>query len=537
MLKMRDDNTGQTLGPIRPESVARKLAAIYNYEHPKLLAEVQADPKLPELLWFVQYMSLQPGGLGKFSTDLVELMPESFGTVTMRGLPDRDFSLEEKAAIWNEIPPKHQPHIKFCTGLEGVENLLDGATAKDLAGYEPCELRKVKTVLKDYDMAKFRAVCHKAVIEELPKFLHAICSHPEKPFSPQSFQVGGNGWEDRGKDYRETWYADVWECLNEFMQRRATTIQARIAMTEVAAKTFDALDYALEAKAMVRIEGDSRFGKTEAVKAWCDMRPGRARHLSTPCSNSVGDLIHRVAEALGMDVSYGSRPQGLRQRIEYVLKHSGLFIILDEAHFLIPQSYALTTAPARLNWVRTEIVDRGLPVAMVVTPQAFLPALTRFAKRTGYTMEQFFGRNFRTVLLPDALSEADMVAVAKIHAPEFEEDYLPLIADLAAVSENYLQAVEAIIKLARHLARREKHKRVGLADIEAAASEVIPQRPKPEHSEPAQPGQPRINGPLKAVKRAVKGRAEAGSITDFQPCSLRGQSPAPETLELVSVEP
>ena len=532
---MKNDNC-ETPGPIRPETVARKLAAIYNYEHPKLLAEVQADPRLPELLWFVQYMSLQPGGLAKFAADLFEKMPERFGTVTMRNTTGREYTLEEKVAIWNEIPPKHQPRIKFCTGFEGVENLLDGATAKDLAEYEPSELRKVKSVLKDYDTAKFRAICHEAVIEEMPKFLQAICSQPEKPFSPQSFQAGGNGWEDLGKDYRETWYADVWECLNEFMQRRATTIQARIAMTEVAAKTFDALDYALEAKAMVRIEGDSRFGKTEAVKAWCDMRPGVARHMSVPCSNSVGDLIHRVAEALGMDVSYGSRPQGLRQRIEYVLKYSGLFIILDEAHFLIPQSYALGTAPARLNWVRTEIVDRGLPVAMVVTPQSFLPALTRFAKRTGYTMEQFFGRNFRTVLLPDALSEGDMVAVAKIHAPEFDEDYLPLIADLAAVSENYLQAVEAIIKLARHLARREKDKRVGLADIEAAASEVIPHRTKHSQGEDAQPDRPRINAPLKPVKRAVKGRAEAG-ITDFQPCSLRGQSPAPERLEFVSVEP
>ena len=535
---MKNDHHCETPGPIRPETVARKLAAIYNYEHPKLLSEVQANPKLTELLWFVQYMSLQPGGLAKFAADLMEQMPERFGTDTMRKAFGREYTVIERALVWNELPGKHTPSIKIGDDDYGaLGNLITGLTAKDLEGYESGEQRRVKAAFKGLDAARFRSVVSKAVESDIPQFLREVCNQPGKPFTPRVVPVY-RGHLEEDDFYPETWYlSDVWQTIADFMQRRAERVQSRIAMTEVALKTFDALDYALAAKAMVRIEGDSRFGKTEAAKAWCEMRPGLARHMSVPCSNSVGDLIHRVAEALGMDVSYGSRPQGLKQRIEYALKHSGLFIVADEAHFLIPQNYSIGTAAARLNWVRTEIVDRGLPLALVVTPQSFLPALTRFAKRSGYTTEQFFGRNFRTVLLPDALSESDMVAVAKIHAPEFDEDYLPLVANLATVSENYLQAVEAIIGLARHLASRAKHKEVSLADIEAAASEVIPQRPKPAHNEPAQPAKPRINTPLKAVKRAVKGRAEAGSITDFQPCSLRGQSPAPERLELVSVEP
>src|SRR5262249_41168398 len=154
----------------------------------------------------------------------------------------------------------------------------------------------------------------------------------------------------------------------------AEVTSRRLAMTAVTGKVFEVLDYASQERAMVRIEGDSRFGKTEAVRAWCEMRPGKARLVSVPSSNSLADLHRRIAEALGIDVSYANRSGLMKERIEFVLQHSGIFLVLDEAAFLVPQNYCAFTSPARLNWVRTEIVDRGLPVALIVTPQTFLPA-------------------------------------------------------------------------------------------------------------------------------------------------------------------
>lgn len=251
-----------------------------------------------------------------------------------------------------------------------------------------------------------------------------------------------------------------------------------------------------------------------------------------------------------MDVSYGSRSQRLKERIEYVLQHGGLFLVLDEAAFLVPQNYTAATAPARLNWVRTEIVDRGLPVAVVVTPQSFLPAVQRFVKKTGYAMEQFFGRNYRTVQLPAELEEEDMIAVSRIHFPELGDEYLALIADLARVSENYLQAVEAIAKLARYIARREKHRRVTVADIEAAASEIIPRRHVDQVSAPAELAEParapratsgaperRFNAPLSTPARGLKPAGErAGAGVDLQSSSLRGAAPVMADSEPVSAE-
>ena len=76
-------------------------------------------------------------------------------------------------------------------------------------------------------------------------------------------------------DFSEIWFfGDLIGTLFEFMDRRAARVQKRIAMTEVATQVFDTLDFALAERVMVRIEGSSRFGKTEAMKTWCEMLAG-----------------------------------------------------------------------------------------------------------------------------------------------------------------------------------------------------------------------------------------------------------------------
>ena len=77
------------------------------------------------------------------------------------------------------------------------------------------------------------------------------------------------------------------------MDSHAQRARQGIAMTEVALKVFDALEYAWSEKALVQITGDSRFGKTEAVKTWCMMHPG----TRPACHNAIfqrrGGLIPR----------------------------------------------------------------------------------------------------------------------------------------------------------------------------------------------------------------------------------------------------
>jgi len=328
-------------------------------------------------------------------------------------------------------------------------------------------------------------------------------------------------------------------------------VKGRLAMTEVAKLIFDRLDYALSEKVMVRIEGGSRFGKTEALSAWADMRPGLARLVRVPCDNSMASFFKRIGEALGIECSYGSDPSRLKERVEYVIQHSGLFLLLDEAHFLAPMNFTETTAPHRLNWVRTEVVDRHLPLAISVTPQAFKGAIDRFVKKTRYDMTQFFGREFLPCLLPEVLSEADLISVARLHFPNLGDNALGYIASEARLSQNYLQAVEAISRRTRFLAGK-RGGAVRLKDVETAVSEVLSREPTlPEQgtagaqidSQEAAPrvtrtaAGRRVNGPLKPIAREIQ---PAGMGTEpegiFDSSALRAAGARRVDTDLVPTE-
>jgi hypothetical protein len=130
----------------------------------------------------------------------------------------------------------------------------------------------------------------------------------------------------------------------------------------------------------------------EAVKTWCRMNPGKARLVQTPCSNSDADLYRAVAEAFGLDFSYQTSIRKLKEKVEYVIRFAGLMPVFDEAHFLLPTRFTANTAPMRLNWVRTQIVDRECPVALVTTPQTYKHCVEKFVKATGHNIDQFLGR-------------------------------------------------------------------------------------------------------------------------------------------------
>src|SRR4051812_46298739 len=93
----------ESCGRLKPEDVARKLAAIRNLENLTTLKQIEQQPRLVELLWFVQAMSLRPGGLSKFANDLIEANPKQVGTKTMRAAQGRKYSVEQKAKIEREI--------------------------------------------------------------------------------------------------------------------------------------------------------------------------------------------------------------------------------------------------------------------------------------------------------------------------------------------------------------------------------------------------------------------------------------------------
>ncbi len=539
-------NESVRLNVIAPESVARKLAVIRQGEHPKLREHLADNPRIAEALMSLQYFSTRPGGLPALIETMIEELPHRFGTKSMRAAKSGDYTQETKLAVWREIPGKYLPsglpslgvhpddlaESALLCGLRtaafsadddsGPRTWTTAAVANASKNPSSKEAKELGALLKSLSAAALKNVCHDAARRELPLFFHSICTEHGRAFLAK--QIHGFG--------SEVWFCDEpIRVLLELVDRLALKVSERIALTAVTRKVFDSLDYAIQERASVRIHGNTRFGKTESARAWCDMRPGLARFVAVPPGNTLSDLLRRIAEALGMEFTYSTRPQNLKERIEYVIEHSGLFLVLDEGAFLLPANYSTTTPPARLNWLRSVIIDRGHPFAVLMTPQVFDGAARKFVKKTGYIMDQFLGKMHDTTKLPEELSRQEMIAVARVHLPELGSDYLAVIADAAIMSPNYLHAVESIAKRCRYLARKSGRSRISAGDIETAAGEIM------ERIEPAQvaaPG-PVVEAPLMSHSGPKKGRSMTPARAEkFPPRSLRGTVPEIERAEEIS---
>ena len=140
---------------VRPEKVAEKLQAIRNHEYPELLKQISAQPRLVEMMWFLQYVSMQPGGLVKFSADMVEQLPARFGTATMRGSRRQDYTLQEKSCILDELSPERRPFSDPDDTDLIAELIADRYDSLDDSETLPKQRREFKKPLKAWTAQRF----------------------------------------------------------------------------------------------------------------------------------------------------------------------------------------------------------------------------------------------------------------------------------------------------------------------------------------------------------------------------------------------
>lgn len=510
--------------PINPESVAAKLAASRNFEQPAVTAEMEENPRFKEALLFLQFVSLPenyPGGLRKFSIDLIEESMDLLGTAEMRAA-GADLSPRQARAIYEALPYVSKRDFDEFGKLARAEYL---ARLPDLFEDEDEKAERIaaererrrqrsreEAAAAAREEARLAAVnrktlidlCQENAVDNLASYLRDLCEHPHVLFRRQaSHSLTGAPW----------YFSEVANALLRFIDRRKEVIGRRIAETEVTRLIFKWLGKARNTRRAIMISGNSRFGKTEALRAWCAMNPGVARLVNTPASNSEGDLLREVAKALGIETGPHSGTARLRDRIDYVLSNTGLMLVFDESHLIFPVNFSRNTAPARLNWVRRSVMDAGLPCAFCCTPQSYGSAKRRFVKATGYAIEQFDGRLLKTVELPESLSPEDLLAVARIHFPELEEDYLQYVVEtMVAPERNYLSDLEKIAALARDNAQECGRKVPEVADIDSAIADVLPVAAPTKPSQPSKEGPeaaPRST-PAKALHRPGKTLARSG---------------------------
>src|ERR1043165_5113303 len=145
---------------IKPEDVARKLAAIRDHKNLKALKQLDERPRLVELLWFVQAVSLRPGGLVKFCEDLIDANPAQVGTKTMRLAKGRNYSAVQKLEICREMDDRI-----YVEGLERISEWKREEMRQEEIDAIECKNDAIRLkALKEMGWEDFTDLCRKGAL-------------------------------------------------------------------------------------------------------------------------------------------------------------------------------------------------------------------------------------------------------------------------------------------------------------------------------------------------------------------------------------
>jgi hypothetical protein len=423
-----------------------------------------------ELIWFLQLLSHREGGLQKLARELFAGFPERNATPSMRQFgmkPGQTYTPAQVKAVRAEMPNGEEDFVLRgeLTGIEAI-TLPDVPEAhQDPLGSEREEALRCHAEATEranrrpatYKAEAFCEACRKAAAE-LPNYLAELCLNPAI-----------------GMDESGPWYFPALvETLREYQAAWIERRRQEVVFTELGRKVCETLEYSREERCLTVTVGPARMGKTHAAKAWCELNPGAARYVQVPSTNDEIGFYRAIAKSLGVSINLNSKAQELRQRIEETLEGGHLTVVLDEAHYLWPNLIDTRSLPARINCIMTALLNQGVAVAMVTTPQ-FIKTQKVVETKTRWTSEQFTGRIGHYEPLPDSLSESDLFSVARALLPEGEPASLEMLVRYAQGSAKYLAGIETATRRARFLARQDGRAEVARRDVKRAITEsVIP---------------------------------------------------------------
>lgn len=390
-----------------------------------------------ELIWFIQLVSHQPGGIKKLAADLTARFPDRITTESMRkfGMKSGQIYTGEQVRITR----KGMPALEFP-----LKDEIDFAN-------------EGRVFPPNYPASDFVKCCREAAAEGLEKHLITLALDP-------SLNVAdGPPW----------YFPTLISTLREFQLLWIEARQAA-AVTSIGEKINSALDYAAESRRLIIIDGLPRIGKSHSAKSWCNLHPGRVRYVECPSSNDDFSFFRAIALSLGVSINLKSKAQELRNRIEETLQGGDLALVIDEAHYLWPQSHYRNTTPVRINWLMTALVNHGVSVSLVTTPQ-FFRSQQAIEKATCWTSEQFIGRIGHYEKLPDSLSADDLTKVAAMLLPGGSADSIKALVLYAQSSRKNLAGIDAIVTRARFICQKDGRQKIEFRDVKRAIQEsVIP---------------------------------------------------------------
>jgi len=447
-----------------------------------------------ELLWFLQYLSRQEGGLAAVAGDLVKKYPDGIGTRTMVEIGkagSKIYNADEVRRIRNSLPralrckfplrgeknadiahlsryyASAQLTVDVDDLLPGTDNYLE-RQALELSEQEANDLLQAEKHPNSYPVDMFLELCRRAAKQgvdcrvaldssesnNLEKELCRLCLDPA--WNP----TDGGPWYFAGligtlREYHKKWIEE----------------KSSVVVTAVGKKVYDTLDYTLYSRSLSLMEGNARLGKSFAARAWCLKHPGAARFVEVPPGNDESGFLRALARGLGTGSSLNYKLGDLKEKVESVLLTGDLLLVLDEGHRLWPTNLR-HCFPHRINWVMA-MANAGVPICVCSTPQ-FIES-QKAAEENGWNSAQLTGRIGHYEPLPAALDVRDLMAVGKSVLPEADSVTLRALAAYARTSARYLAAIESIAKRAKYTAQRAGRTECSADDVRTAMHEsVIP---------------------------------------------------------------
>lgn len=398
------------------------------------------------LLQSLQWLSHQDGGLAKVAQSLISSNPGCLMSPSMEKHGCRKgqvYTGNQVQEIRNDLP--------YCYASD---YRLRGENESDFS-----ESRPALQFPAQYPSEKFVDACRESAAGSLASYLEEVCLNPSV-----SIMDSASPWYFRGLP----------GALRRYIESHNAVRRSGIVMTELSKALFSTLNYGLESRCMVVVEGLARTGKTFSAEAWCAMNPGRARYVQVPSTGDDIGFFRAISEGLGSSAGSCMKATQMREKIEDALHPGDIMVVFDEAHYLLPQRNLRYAIPNRLNWVMTGLVNRGVPVALVTTPQ-FANSQNAIEQKTGWAAEQFIGRIGHWERLPDRLSESDLEAVARHLLPNGDKRSIEALVAYAQGSAKYLAGIETAARRARYLAHESGRDQVTFPDVkEAIQGGVIP---------------------------------------------------------------
>jgi hypothetical protein len=422
------------------------------------------SPELREIILLLQYFSHQPGGLGKFASELCAKYPDRVATKEMQQLGFKTgqiYSGEQVKCVRARIPGllnlRLKGEISFIDymalpqpqsrweEMEGSEFQLDRAA-------QSARLQKEANAYPaEYPAAMFKEACDKAAAENLEDCLAELCLNPGVTL-----------------EQTKPWYfPELIATLYEWEKEHRQEIQNSTVWTTIGKSIEETVAYGWQTKCLVVIEGILRTGKSFAAEKLCRMYPGRYRYVQVPPTADELTFFRAIAEAVGVGIRGTAET---RDRVTKALRDSGLMLIFDESHYLFPWRNRVEGLPSRVNWLMVELVNQNVPCALITTEQ-FQQRLSYIVEQTGWAAGQLIYRIGHRVSLPDRLTIQELKGIAKALLPDADKLMIDRLAAHGAMSQGGCATMAYRAKRAQFLAESEGRTIPDYSDLVTAIEE------------------------------------------------------------------